>query len=65
MADWHEHGHIVLFNLTKDPVEHQWKAVKFRLLIDERKLFDRYFNQHFSHKAAELGYAVKTLYKGA
>ncbi len=63
MADWHEHAHVVLFNLTLDPVEHQWKAVKFRSLIDQRKLFDRYFNQFFSHKAAELGYDVKTLYK--
>jgi conjugative relaxase-like TrwC/TraI family protein len=63
MADWHEHGHIVIFNLTRDSVEDQWKAVKFRTLIDQRKLFDRYFNQFFSQRAAELGYAVKTLYK--
>ena len=63
MPDWHKHGHIVLFNLTKDSVENQWKAVKFRMLIDERKLFDRIFNQFFSHKAAEMGYEVKTLTK--
>ena len=63
MPDWHEHIHIVLFNLTKDPVENQWKAVKFRALLDRKKLFDRCFNLRFSSKAAALGYEVETLYK--
>jgi conjugative relaxase-like TrwC/TraI family protein len=63
MPDWHEHIHVVLFNVTKDGVENQWKAVKFRALIEQRKLFDRYFNQCFSRRVADLGYDVETHYK--
>ena len=34
MPDWHKHIHGVFFNLTEDGVEDQWKAVKFRILMD-------------------------------
>ena len=63
MPDWHKHIHAVMFNLTRDDVEGQWKAVKFRSLVDQRKLFDRHFNQCFAQRVADLGYAVETQYK--
>ena len=60
MPDPHRHIHMVLFNLTFDKVEGEWKAVKFRPIMDLKKYFDRRFNQRFSHKLAELGYAIET-----
>lgn len=60
MPDPHRHIHIVLMNLTYDGVEKEWKAVKFRPIMDERKYFDRRFNQRFAAKAIELGYEVET-----
>ena len=35
------HIHVVIFNLTWDEEEQQWKAVKFRPIMDLRKFFDR------------------------
>ena len=62
MPDWHKHIHGVFFNVTEDGVEDQWKAVKFRILVDKRKLFDRHFNLCFSRRAAELGHEIETLW---
>jgi conjugative relaxase-like TrwC/TraI family protein len=63
MPDPHRHIHMVLFNLTYDKVEGEWKAVKFRPVMDLRKYFDRRFNQRFSNKLAELGYEIETHWK--
>ena len=60
MPDPHRHIHMVLFNLTFDKKEKEWKAVKFRPIMDLRKYFDRRFNQRFSNKLAGLGYEVET-----
>jgi conjugative relaxase-like TrwC/TraI family protein len=60
MPDWHFHLHMVVFNLTHDGVEDEWKAVKFRPIMDLRKYFDRRFNQRFSSKLADLGYEIET-----
>ncbi len=30
MPDWQRHLHFVVFNVTWDQAEGQWKAVKFR-----------------------------------
>jgi hypothetical protein len=40
MPDWDRHIHFVRFNLTRDDVEGEWKAVKFRPLTDLRKWFE-------------------------
>jgi len=63
MPDPHRHIHMVLFNLTFDKKEGEWKAVKFRPVMDLRKYFDRRFNQRFSHKLAGLGYDIETHWK--
>src|SRR5579872_532200 len=60
MPDPHRHIHVVIANLTFDSTEREWKAVKFRPIIDLRKYFDRRFNQRLSSKLAELGYAIET-----
>jgi conjugative relaxase-like TrwC/TraI family protein len=60
MPDPHRHIHIVIMNLTHDRDEGEWKAVKFRPIMDDRKYFDRRFNQRFAAKAAALGYDIET-----
>jgi conjugative relaxase-like TrwC/TraI family protein len=60
MPDWQRHLHLVMFNETFDEVEGKWKAVKFRPVMDLKKLFDRQFNQRFSKKMADLGYEIET-----
>ncbi|WP_422929694.1 MobF family relaxase [Singulisphaera sp. PoT] len=63
MPDWHRHLHLVIFNLCRDEVEGEWKAVKFRPIMDLRKYFDRRFNLHFSQGVADLGYEIETCWK--
>ncbi len=63
MPDPHRHVHVVVFNLTYDKDEGEWKAVKFRPIMDLRKYFDRRFNQRFAHKLVELGYEVEAKWK--
>jgi conjugative relaxase-like TrwC/TraI family protein len=60
MPDWQRHLHFVVMNITRDEVEGEWKAVKFRPVMDLKKLFDRRFNARFSKKAADLGYDIET-----
>lgn len=60
MPDPHRHIHMVIANLTFDKAEGEWKAVKFRPIMDLKKYFDRRFNQRFSNKLAELGYEIET-----
>ncbi|HYH63055.1 MAG TPA: AAA family ATPase, partial [Urbifossiella sp.] len=57
------HLHLVVFNVTKDPVEGEWKAVKFRPIMDLRKYFDRRFDLRLSTKLTDLGYSIETKYK--
>ncbi len=63
MPDPHRHIHVVVFNLTYDRVEGEWKAVKFRPIMDLRKYFDRRFNMRFASKLVDLGYEVETKLK--
>lgn len=60
MPDPHRHIHMVIANLTFDQTEGEWKAVKFRPVMDLRKYFDRRFNLRLSNKLAELGYQIET-----
>lgn len=60
MPDPHRHIHVVVMNVTYDRKEKEWKAVKFRPIMELRKYFDRRFNLRLSHKLAELGYGIET-----
>ncbi|WP_029630431.1 MobF family relaxase [Zavarzinella formosa] len=60
MPDPDRHLHLVVFNVTRDPVEDEWKAVKFRPIMDLRKLFDRQFDLRLSSKLTDLGYGIET-----
>jgi conjugative relaxase-like TrwC/TraI family protein len=60
MPDWDRHIHFVLMNATFDPVEKEWKALKFRPIMDLRKWFSHRFDLRLSHKLAELGYEIET-----
>lgn len=63
MPDPDRHLHLVVMNLTHDPVEDEWKAVKFRPIMDLRKFFDRRFDQRLASKLTDLGYSIETKYK--
>ncbi|MGH7171012.1 MAG: MobF family relaxase, partial [Gemmataceae bacterium] len=63
MPDWDRHIHFVVFNLTRDAAEGEWKAVKFRPIMDLRKWFSHRFDLRLSHKLAELGYGIETSYR--
>lgn len=61
LPDRHIHG--VIPNLTFDPVEDKWKAVKFRPIMDIRRFFDRSFDTLLAGKLVGLGYEVETTWK--
>ena len=63
MPDPDRHIHMVVFNLTHDEQEGEWKAVKFRPIMDLRKYFDRRFDQRLASKLTDLGYGIETKYK--
>jgi len=63
MPDPDRHIHFVIQNLTHDPVENEWKAIKFRPIMDLRKYLDRRFDLALSSKLTDLGYAIETKYK--
>lgn len=63
MPDPDRHIHNVLFNLTFDPAEQEWKAVKFRPIMDLRKFFSHRFDLRLSHLLAEAGYAIETSWR--
>ncbi|MCE9565982.1 MAG: relaxase domain-containing protein [Planctomycetes bacterium] len=60
MPDPDRHIHVVVFNLTYDATEKQWKAVKFRPIMEQRKFFDRRFDMRFASKLTDLGYSIQT-----
>ena len=60
MPDPDRHIHMLVFNLTRDPEEGEWKAVKFRPIMDLRKFFDRRFDQRLASKLTHLGYGIET-----
>jgi conjugative relaxase-like TrwC/TraI family protein len=60
MPDWDRHIHFVVFNLTRDEAEGEWKAVKFRPIMDLRKFFSHRFDMYMSHGLAEQGYEIET-----
>jgi hypothetical protein len=53
----------VIFNLTRDEEEGEWKAVKFRPIMDLRKWFSTRFDMYMAHGLSELGYEIETKYK--
>jgi conjugative relaxase-like TrwC/TraI family protein len=63
MPDWDRHIHFVVFNATFDPAEKEWKAVKFRPIMDQRKYFDRRFDMRLAGNLAGLGYEIETSFK--
>lgn len=60
MPDPDRHVHVVVMNLTYDKAEGQWKAVKFRPVMDLRKYFDRRFDAYMAKGLADLGYEIET-----
>jgi conjugative relaxase-like TrwC/TraI family protein len=63
MPDWDRHIHFVVMNLTHDAIEDEWKAVKFRPIMDLRKYFSHRFDLYMSRGLAELGYEIETKFK--
>ncbi len=57
------HVHVVIPSLTLDPVEGQWKAIKWRPVVELRKYFSHRFDLRLSTRLVELGYRIETSYK--
>ena len=57
------HIHNVMMNVTYDHSEGEWKAIKFRPIMDMRRYFDRSFDLRLSTKLADLGYEIETKWK--
>lgn len=62
MPDPDRHIHFVIPNVTYDPAEQEWKAIKFRPIMELRKYFDRSFDLRLSSKLTDLGYEIGTKY---
>ena len=60
MPDPDRHIHAVIMNVTYDPVEARWKAIKAQPVFELRKWFDRRFDLRLAHKLSELGYGIDT-----
>ena len=63
--DWDRHIHVLSFNLTKDTVEDQWKALKVKEIYELRKYFSHAFDLRMSKALADAGYNIKTDLKPA
>jgi conjugative relaxase-like TrwC/TraI family protein len=63
MPDWDRHLHFVVFNLTRDEVEGEIKAVKFRPIMDLRQWFSMRFDLRLASKLTDLGYEIETKYR--
>ena len=59
---WYEIIHAVEVMFV--PVEKEWKAMKFREIMDLRRFFDRRFDMHVASGMTDLGYQVETKLKG-
>jgi conjugative relaxase-like TrwC/TraI family protein len=60
MPDWDRHLHFIVPNVTFDPVEQEWKALKVRKIFDKKKFFDRSLDSRMAAGVAELGYEIET-----
>src|SRR5216683_1820242 len=63
MPDWDRHIHFVVFNETFDPVEREWKAVKFRPIMDLHKWFSTRFDMYVASGMTDLRYEIESKYK--
>jgi conjugative relaxase-like TrwC/TraI family protein len=63
MPDWDRHIHFVIPNETFDPVEREWKALKFRPIMDLRKWFSTRFDMYLASGMADLGYEIEIKYE--
>ena len=63
LADPDRHIHVVIPNLTYDPEQQMWKAVRMRPVMELRRLFDRRFDMRLASKLTDLGYTIDTKYK--
>ena len=60
MPDWDRHVHFVVFNVTWDDAEQQWKAIKMERVFELRKFFSHSFDLRMSKKLADAGYEIET-----
>jgi conjugative relaxase-like TrwC/TraI family protein len=63
LADPDRHIHIILPNISWDDVENEFKAIKFRPVMDLRKWLDRRLDSRLASKLTDLGYGIETKYK--
>jgi conjugative relaxase-like TrwC/TraI family protein len=54
------HIHVVMPSVTFDDAEQQWKAIKWRPVVELRKYWSHRFDLRLSTKLADLGYQIET-----
>lgn len=63
LPDPDRHLHLVVPNLTYDPEQDKWKAVRMRPVMELRRYFDRRFDMRLAGKLTDLGYRIDTKYR--
>jgi len=53
--DPHLHGHLVVMNMTFDPVEKRWKALQMRNIHDEAKYYQGAYHMRLRENLQDLG----------
>jgi conjugative relaxase-like TrwC/TraI family protein len=62
--DPHVHVHYVLFNVTFDPVEKQWKAAQMGLVVEDTVFLDKVFLSALAENLKKLGLEITPTEKG-
>ena len=57
-VDPHLHRHVFVHNLTYDPVEERWKAMKNRAMFERTAYFQEIFESYLARFVHELGYRI-------
>ncbi len=58
IADPSLHAHCFTFNVSRDPVEKQWKAGQFRQIKRDSNYWEALFHSRLAKRMADLGYGV-------
>jgi len=62
--DPHLHSHCIVFNATRDPVEHRWKALQNFEMLKARKYVENVYYHELARSLGQLGYEVENNPRG-
>jgi conjugative relaxase-like TrwC/TraI family protein len=62
--DPHLHSHCILFNVTFDPVEKQWKALQNHEMLAAQKFVENVYYQELTRELVKFGYQIENKRRG-